>query len=47
LEGVNFLRRFIPNLAEVINFITNMLKKGIEIKWILEARKSFEDINVA
>jgi hypothetical protein len=24
-----------------------MLRKGIEIKWTLEARKSFEDINLA
>jgi hypothetical protein len=44
---VNFLRRFIPNLAEIIKYITNMLKKGNEIKWTLEPRKSFEDIKVA
>jgi hypothetical protein len=44
---VNFLRRFIPNLAEIIKYITNMLKKGNEIKWTPEAIKSFEDIKVA
>jgi hypothetical protein len=33
LGKVNFLRRFIPNLAEIIKHITNMLKKGSEIKW--------------
>jgi hypothetical protein len=43
----NFLRRFIPNLDEIIKHITNMLRKGNEIKWTLEARKSFEDIKVA
>jgi hypothetical protein len=32
LGKVNFLRRFIPNLAEIINHITNMLIKGSEIK---------------
>jgi len=47
LGKVNFLRRFIPNLAEIIKHITNMLKKGNEIKWIPEARKSFKDIKVA
>jgi hypothetical protein len=47
LGKVNFLRRFIPNLAEIIKHITNMLKKGNEIKWIPEARKYFEDIKVA
>jgi hypothetical protein len=44
LGKVNFLMRFIPNLAEIIKHITNMLKKGNEIKWIPE---SFEDIKVA
>ena len=44
---VNFLRRFIPNLAEIVKHITNMIKKGNEIKWIPKARKSFEDIKVA
>jgi hypothetical protein len=44
---VNFLRRFIPNLAEIIKHITCMLRKGNEIKWNPEARKSFEDIKIA
>jgi hypothetical protein len=47
LGKVNFLRRFIPNLAEIIKYITNMIRKGNEIKWNPEARKSFEDIKVA
>ena len=47
LGKVNFLRRFIPNLAEIIKNITNMLKKGNEIKWVPKARKSFEDIKLA
>jgi hypothetical protein len=47
LVKVNFLRRFIPNLAEIIKYITNMVKKGNEIKWAPEARKYFEDIKVA
>jgi hypothetical protein len=34
-------------LAEIIKHITNMLKKGNEIKWIPEERKFFEDIKVA
>jgi hypothetical protein len=43
---VNFLRRFIPNLAEIIRYIKNILMKGNEIKWTHEARKYFEDIKV-
>ena len=33
-------------MAEIIKYITNMLRKGNEIKWIHEARKLFEDIKV-
>ena len=34
----NFLRRFIPNLAELLRSITNILKKEIGFKWTLEAK---------
>jgi hypothetical protein len=47
LGRVNFLRRFIPNLDEIIKYITNMLRKINEIKWTPKARKYFEDIKVA
>jgi hypothetical protein len=47
LGKVNFLRRFIPNLDEIIKHITNILNKGNEIKCIPEERKSFEEIKVA
>jgi ribonuclease HI len=41
---INFLRRFIPNFAEIIKHIIDMLKKDAEIKWIPEAKESFEKI---
>ena len=44
---MNFLRRFIPIFVEILMNITNMLKKGHEIKWIVEARKSFKEIKQA
>jgi hypothetical protein len=47
LGKVIFLTRFIPNLPEIINHITNMINKGSEIKWTHEARKSFKDNKVA
>jgi len=47
LGKVNFLRRFIPNLTEIIKHITSMLRKGNDIKWNLKARRSFEGIKVA
>ena len=47
LGKVNFLRSFIPNLVEIINYIKNMLMKGNEIKLNPESRKSFEYIKVA
>ena len=30
---INFLRRFIPNLVEHLRDMTNMLKKGVGVKW--------------
>ena len=36
---IDFLRRFIPNLAELLRNITNMLKKEGGVKWTLEANK--------
>ena len=47
LGQVNFLRRFVPSFAEILMNITNMLKKGHEIKWSAEARKSFWEIKKA
>ena len=36
-----------PSFAEILMNITNMLKKGHEIKWSAEARKSFWEIKKA
>eukprot|EP00253_Pinus_taeda_P006082 PITA_06082 len=47
LGKVNFVRRFIPNFAEVVKNITKMLKKGADFKWTAEAKKSFEEIKKA
>jgi hypothetical protein len=44
---INFLRRFIPNLAELLRNITNMLKKDVKIKWDTESRQSFEQVKRA
>ena len=44
---INFLRRFIANLAEPIRNITNMMKKEQGVKWTLEAKKSFELVKQA
>jgi hypothetical protein len=47
LGKVKFLRRFIPNLVEIIKNIPCMLRKGNEIKKNPEAKTSFEYIKVA
>jgi hypothetical protein len=44
---INFLRRFIPNLAELLRNITNMLKKDTKIKWNTESKQSFEQVKHA
>ena len=35
---INFLRRFIPNLTELLRNMTNMLERE-GVKWTLEAKK--------
>eukprot|EP00253_Pinus_taeda_P032933 PITA_32933 len=47
LGKINFVRRFIPNFAELVKNITSMLKKSSEIKWTDAARKSFDSIKKA
>ena len=47
IAEVNFLRRFIIDYAEKMRNITEMLRKGSEIKWSSEAKKSFEEIKDA
>lgn len=44
---IHFLRRFILNLAELLKNIINMLKKDTEVKWNMEARKSFNSVKQA
>ena len=44
---MNFLRRFIPNLAEQLREMTNMLKKDSTFKWSEEAIKSFNLVKLA
>eukprot|EP00253_Pinus_taeda_P021472 PITA_21472 len=47
LGKINFLRRFIPNLAELVRLLNNMLKKYAKIKWTIEAKQDFEEIKIA
>jgi hypothetical protein len=47
IRKINFLRIFIPNLAELLINITNMLKKETKIKWTIEAKHSFDQVKQA
>eukprot|EP00253_Pinus_taeda_P018517 PITA_18517 len=47
LGKINFLRRFIPNLAELLRLLSNMLKKDSKVKLTLEAKQEFESIKIA
>jgi hypothetical protein len=47
LGSVNVLRMFIPNLAQIIKRITNMLRKGSEIKWTVDEKHYFEEVKEA
>ena len=41
---MNFLRIFIPNLAEHLQEMTNMLKKENEVKWSEDAKNYFNSV---
>jgi hypothetical protein len=43
----NFLRRFVSNFAELVKYITTMLRKANKIKWNVESRNSFDQIKKA
>jgi hypothetical protein len=47
LGRINFLRRFVSNFAELVKHITAMLRKGDEVRWTAEPRKSFVQIKKA
>ena len=47
LGKINFLRRFISNLAELIRELNNMLRKDATLEWTVEAKQSFETIKEA
>jgi hypothetical protein len=47
LGTINFIRRFIENFAELAKHITTMLRKNSEVKWIEEAKHSFNVIKEA
>jgi hypothetical protein len=44
LGKIIFLRRFVPNFAEIVKLITDMLRKNNEVKWTTEAKASFAHI---
>jgi len=44
---VNFLRRFIPDFAELTRHIIEMMKNHLVFKWSVEGKKTFEDIKRA
>lgn len=44
LGRINFLIRFIPNLAEISRKIIDILKWDIEVKWNEDSKKSFSEV---
>jgi len=47
LGKINFLRRFIPNYAEIVKDITDTLRKDHEVKWTISSRYAFDQIKKA
>jgi hypothetical protein len=47
LGQINFVRRFIPNLAETMKPIQRLLKKDVKFEWTEEGRRAFKSIKDA
>ena len=47
LGKINFWRRLIPNLAEILKPISDMLKRDAEIKWDSKAHLAFQSVKDA
>ena len=47
LSRINFVRRFIPNIAKLLMPLTTMLRKGMTFSWNKEGKPSFELIKEA
>ena len=47
LGQINFIRRFIPNLVEVIKPILKLLKKDAKFEWTDDGRRAFKTIKEA
>eukprot|EP00253_Pinus_taeda_P031514 PITA_31514 len=47
LGKTNFLRRFIPNYAEMANPIQSLLKKDVKFVWQEDIKKAFQEIKCA
>ena len=41
------MQKFISGFAEIVCPLNDLLKNGAKMKWVLELKKSFEDIKVA
>jgi hypothetical protein len=47
LGKIMFFRRFISNFAELVKYITSIIRKGNEVKWNVEAQNCFDQIKQA
>lgn len=44
---INFVRRFVPNFAEIVNPMNKLLKKNVTFNWTEECKLSFKNIKKA
>ena len=47
LGKINFVRRFISNIAEIVKPLQEMIKKYSNFKWTKERKEAFEKIKEA
>ena len=47
LGKINFVRRFVPNFAQIVRTLQDLIKKDVEFKWSDIQRDAFSEIRKA
>ena len=47
LGKINFVRRFVPNFAQIVKPLQQLVKKDVYFKWCYEQRNAFVEIRKA
>ena len=47
METINFVRRFVPDFAQIVKPLQQMVKESVQFKWIDVEKNAFSKINTS